>query len=126
MIPTFTRGYEAAAAIAGFTFVKFAAPGTDNTITTGVAETDAVFGIADRQGAEAGQMCDVHMGGLVSIQLGGAANAGDPLTADANGKAVVASASAATTVRVVGYANEPGVADDIIDMIWAPALLHQA
>lgn len=124
MIPTFTRSYLAAAAIAGHTLVKFAAPSTDKTVTTSAAATDGHFGVADKLGADSGQMLDVHMGGLVSVKLGGTVAAGAPVTANASGLGVTATVTAGSTVRVVGYAAEPGVSGDIIDIIWAPGLLH--
>lgn len=126
MIPTFTRAYEAAAAITGYTIVAFADAANGNTITTAASNTTASLGVADAMGAEIGGMCDVHRDGLASVQLGGPVSAGDPLTSDANGKAVAASAQAGTTVRIIGFADEPGVADDIIDAFLSPGLLHQA
>ncbi|MGH1416893.1 MAG: capsid cement protein [Pelagimonas sp.] len=125
MIPTFIKSYEAAADVAGHRIVKFATPATDQMVGTAASETDACIGVSDRLGADTGQMLDVHRGGLVSVQLGGAVQAGDPLTSDASGTAVVATAQAATTVRIVGYADEPGVAGDIIDFFFAPGVIHQ-
>lgn len=126
MIPTFIRSYEAAAAVEGFLIVKFAAPGSNQTVEAADSNTAPLVGVADKMGADAGGMLDVHRGGLVSVRLGGAVNAGDPLTADASGKAIAAAAAASTTVRIIGYADQAGVADDIIDVMWAPGLLHQA
>lgn len=126
MIPTFIRSYEAAEDIEGNLIVQFAAPGTDQTVEVADAATGALVGVADSMGADSGGMLDVHRGGLVGVRLGGAVNAGDPLTSDANGKAVAASATASTTVRVIGYADAAGVADDIIDMLFAPGILHEA
>lgn len=129
MIPTFTRSYQAAADIAGHRIVKFAVPASGATVTTAAAGADPVMGVSDSLGADAGGMLDVHQGGLVPVQLGGTVEAGDPLMADAEGKAIDATAAAAAgaaTVRIVGYANEPGVAGDIIAVLFAPTILHQA
>lgn len=126
MIPTFTRSYEAAAAVTGYLIVKFADPGNDQTVEVADGNTEPLVGVADSMGAELGGMLDVHRGGLVSVRLGGAVNAGDPLTSDASGKAIAAAAAASTTVRIIGYADQAGVADDIIDVMWAPGLLHEA
>lgn len=126
MIPSFTRSYKAASAVEGYRIVTFADAANDNTVETASANTDALMGVSDRLGADADQMLDVHRGGLVSLQLGGAVSAGQPLTSDANGKAVAAAAASGTTVSIVGYADEPGVADDIISVMWAPGLLHEA
>lgn len=125
MIPTFTKSYEAAAAVAGYQIVKFADAANNNTVVAGAANTDALMGVSDAMGADQGGMLDVHRGGLVSVELGGAVSAGDPLTSDADGKAVAAAAVAGATVRTIGTADEPGVAGDIIDVFFAPALLHE-
>lgn len=126
MIPTFIKSYVAAADVAGNRIVKYADPGTDATVDTAAANTDPSLGVSDRLGAEAGEMLDVHRGGLVDLQLGGTVTAGAPLTSDADGKAIAAVAAAGTTVRIVGYADEPGDANDIIKVMWAPGLLHEA
>ncbi len=126
MIPTFIRSYVAAAAVLGNRIVKYAAPSTDKTVNTATASTQPFVGVSDRLGADAGQMLDVHRGGLVAVQLGGTVTAGAPLTSDDEGKAVAATATAGSTIRVIGYADEPGVEDDIIDVMWAPGLLHEA
>lgn len=126
MIPTFICAYEAEADIAGFRIVKFSDTTASQKIATAAANTEPHVGVSDGMGASAGGMCDVHRGGLVSVQLGGAVAAGDPLTSDAAGKAIKAVAAVSTTVRVIGYADAPGVADDIIDAFLSPAILHQA
>lgn len=126
MIPTFIRSYLAASAVPGNRIVKYAAPSADRSVNTASANTQPFVGISDRLGAEAGEMLDVHRGGLVGVQLGGAVTAGAPLTSDDEGKAVIASATAGSTVRIIGYADEPGAENDIIDVMWAPGLLHEA
>lgn len=126
MIPTFTRAYKAAAAIAGFRIVAFADAANNAAIAQASTETGAFLGVSDRQGADAGGMADVHRDGLASIELGGAVAAGDPLTADVDGKAIVAVAAIGTTKRIVGYADEPGVSGDIIDAFISLGVLHQS
>lgn len=126
MIPTFIRSYLAASAVLGNRIVKYAAPSADKSVNTASANTQPFVGVSDRLGADAGEMLDVHRGGLVGVQLGGTVTAGAPITSDANGKGIVAVAATGTTVRIIGYADEPGVADDIIDVMWAPGLLHEA
>ncbi len=124
MIPTFTRAYQAAVAIAGFRIVAFADAANNATIAQASTQTGAFLGVSDRQGADAGGMADVHRDGLGSVELGGTVAAGDPLTADADGKAIVAVAAIGTTKRIVGYADEPGVSGDIIDAFISPGVLH--
>lgn len=126
MIPTFTRAYLAAAEIAGYRIVKFNDAAASNEIAEATAATDTFLGVSDAMGAPVGGMCDVHRGGLVSVQLGGAVNAGDALTADATGQAVAAAPAAGTSARIIGFADEPGTSGDIIDAFMAPGFLHGA
>lgn len=126
MIPTFTRAYAAGAAIAGYRIVKFSDSAASNTVTQADSNTAPSLGVSDAMGADLGGMCDVHRGGLISVELGGSVNAGDPLTADADGKAIAAVAAAGTTLRIIGFADEPGISGDVIDAFLSPALLHQA
>lgn len=126
MIPTFTRSYEASADIAGRRLVRFSDTAASQKMAQASANTQAIVGVSDPMGAVAGGMCDVHRGGLVSVELGGTVTAGAPLTADANGKAIAAAAASATLVRIAGFADQPGVSGDIIDMWVAPGLLDRA
>lgn len=125
MIPTFTRAYEASSEISGYRILAFSDVASSSKVSHASTSTGPLMGISDAMGASVGGMCDVHRGGLVSVRLGGAVSAGAPLTSDANGNAIAATASAATTVYIIGYADAPGVADDIIDAFFAPGLLHQ-
>lgn len=123
MIPTFIRSYEASADVAGYLVVAFSDAANSSKVAAASTATGPILGTSDPMGASAGDMLDVHSGGVSPVTLGGTVAAGDPLTADANGKAVKAVASAGNTVRVFGYATQPGVAGDIIDYQWAPALI---
>ena len=126
MIPTFIRAYVAAAAVDGYELVKFADPGNDATVTVADGNTDPIVGVADAMGADAGGMLDVHRGGLVSVKLAGGVNAGDPVTSNGFGKGIKAVPAAATTVHYLGFADQPGVSGDIIDVFVAPGVLHEA
>lgn len=124
MIPTFIRAYAASTTIAGNRIVTFDAPDSDNTITTATSGTVPLVGVSDRMGAVVGGMCDVHRGGLVSVQLGGTVEAGDPLTADAAGLAIAAEPGAGTNLNIIGFADHPGVSGDIIDAFFAPGVIR--
>ncbi|MEL7113986.1 MAG: capsid cement protein [Pseudomonadota bacterium] len=125
MIPKLIISFEAAALIEGYRILAFANAGADTTVSHAAANTDAFAGVSDKMGAAVGGMCDVHRAGIGEVQLGGAVSAGDPLTADANGKAIVAAPAAATVVRIIGFADAPGVADDIISFLHAPGVINQ-
>lgn len=126
MIPTFIRSYEAAAKIEGRRIVAFADPANGSTITTAASNTVASLGVCDSMGAPAGGMCDVHRAGLLPVILGGTVEAGDPLTSDASGAAIKAVAAAGTSIRIIGFADEPGIAGDLCETFLSPGFLHEA
>ncbi len=119
MIPTFTRAYEAAAAIGGNLIVAFAAPSTARTVTPAATATAPFAGVSDAMGADLGGMCDVHCGGLVAVKLGGTVTAGQPITSNAAGLGIAAAPGAGASMNIIGFADEPGVAGDIIDVFYA-------
>lgn len=119
-IVTFTRSYAASAIVAAYRIVRFSEPATTSRIAAASAANQPLIGTTGKFGATAvGDMVDVHRAGLNPVQLGGVVGAGDWLTSDANGKAI-----ATTTVghHVIGRAEQPGVADDIIDYFAAPGV----
>lgn len=121
-VSTFTRGYEASAIIAPYRIVRFSDAAASSKVATASAATgQALVGTTGKIGASAaGQMADVERAGLNPVQLGGPVSAGDWLTSDANGKAI-----ATTTIghQVIGRAERPGIADDIINYFAAPGTL---
>ncbi|MES0879691.1 hypothetical protein [Roseibium sp. SCP14] len=125
MIPTFIRSYLASAAVAQFRIVTFSDAANVNEVAQATANTEPLLGTSDKMGAELGGMADVIRGGLGSVELGGPVNAGDPLTSDAEGKAVACAAAAGETRHYVGFADEPGVAGDVIDYFHAPGIIPQ-
>ena len=119
MIPNFIRSYEASAAIAPFRIVKFSDAANSSKIATAAGKLERLVGTTGKMGGDTGDMTDVVRGGIGGVELGGPVQAGDKLTSDANGKAI-----ATTTAgdRIVGFAEQPGVADDIIDYFCAPGV----
>lgn len=89
------------------------------------ASTDAIAGVSDGMGASAaGQMCDVHELGLYDVVAGGNLAAGDPVTSDANGKAVKAvKPGAGVRTFCAGTVQEPAVIDDIVPIMVAPFVI---
>lgn len=121
VVPTLSIAQEAAATVTGFRVVRMT--GTGTLVGHANGNTAAIIGVADRVGAEAGRMCDVHMDGTEDVQLGGTAAAGAPLTANADGCAVASTAGAGR--RIVGFALGPGLSGDIIKVRVAPGV-HSA
>lgn len=126
MIPLFIRAFEASAAIGGNRIVMFSDTAASSKVAVANSATAPAFGVSDAMGAALGEMCDVHLAGMASVVLGGVVTAGAPLMADANGAAIAATAAAASTRRVIGFATQPGVAGDIIDCWLSQSLLDRA
>lgn len=119
-IPILNRSYEASAVIAPFRIVKFSDAAASSKIATAAAAADPLVGTTGALGASAvGTMADVTRIGIGSVQLGGVVTAGAKLTSDANGKAI---ATVTAGQRIIGFAEAPGVADDIIDYLAAPGV----
>ena len=84
------------------------------------AATDKLIGTsAGLLDKAVGEMVDVASGTLHEVRLGGNVVEGDALTSDANGKAI-----ATTTAghRIIGYADQAGVLDDLIMYVRAPGV----
>lgn len=126
MIPTFTRAYEASADVTPCRIARFSDVSASQKVANASANTQPLIGVFDKMGGVAGAMVDVHRSGLCSVELGGTVTAGQPLTADAQGRAIAATAAAATQVRIIGFADQPGVVGDIIDAWIEPSLLDRA
>lgn len=120
--PVLTKSYLASAAVAAFRVMKASG---DKTVAVASAATDLLVGSSGSLGVDSGGMADVVEVGIDEVRLGGNVSFGDPLTADANGKAIKAVPVDATTVRVFGFARANGVADDIIPYLAAPGMLSK-
>lgn len=123
------KNYKAEAAIEAFRIVKFGA--ADGQVVKGAANTDPLIGVSTDIDAAINERVDVIHDGTAHVRLGGAVTRGDMLMSDAAGKAVVAVrhthventaaayvqnavTQAGNNVRVIGYALQSGVLDDVI------------
>ena len=120
------KSFVGAADIAAYLIAKAAAPTTGTTVQTAAAATDVLVGITGSMGGQSGQPVDLTILGPGEVRIGGNVAFGDPLTSDANGKAIKAVAAAGTTKFIVGYALAAGAADDVIPVRIAPGILHLA
>lgn len=109
MTPGLIKHFTAAAAIAPWRIVAFNGSGA---AAQAAAATDRLFGVSDSPGASAGQGCDVILSDLAEVEYGGTVAAGDPLTADADGKAIKAAPAAGAKVRTIGTAMVSGAYGD--------------
>lgn len=116
------ESYVAQAITAGGLILKHGT--ADGTAALATAATDALLGAADvmpdGSSKAVGEMVDVHIGEFGYVTAGGNVTRGDRLTADAASKAI-----ATTTVgnRVIGFAEQSGVANDVIKFRVAPHTL---
>jgi hypothetical protein len=121
----YAKGFRAtAAAIAGYLIVKASA--ANGTVEIASAATDLLIGAIDSLGVEASGIADISLVGQGEVRLGGTVAFGEPLTADAAGKAIKALPANSTQVRIIGFAHAAGVADDIIPYHIAPGCLSKA
>lgn len=116
------KTYNAGAAIAAHRIV--APNGTDLTVIQGAAATDKLIGISDLGADTAGDRVDIIISDIALVEYGGNVAEGDPLTSDADGKAVVANPAAGANVRIIGFAAVAGVANDIGSVRIAPSVMQ--
>lgn len=126
MIPTFIRSYKAFTTADPYHIATFADGANDKTVENAADGQEPFIGVFNSLGGDAGDMVDVHKAGIGEVVLAGPVAAGDLITSDADGKGIKAVATAGQTIRIVGYAEEPGVAGDIIEVWVALGLLHEA
>jgi hypothetical protein len=82
----------------------------DNSVVAAVDGSKFLVGVTQIVGADkAGDQVDICRDDLPEVQYGGIVAKGDPLTADADGKAIKAQAGN----YILGYAEMDGVEDDI-------------
>lgn len=109
--PTLNKNYTAEAAVKKHRIVKFGA--ADGQVLHADSSTAKSIGVSMELDADAGDRVDVTRTGMPEVEYGGNVAAGDLLTSDAEGRAVVAGPAAGTNARIVGIAECSGVLGDI-------------
>ena len=111
--PLLTKSFKnAGVAIGAYRIVKFGS--ADDIAAQASAATDALMGISNNLGAAATDTrFDVHLAGVAEVEYGGNVTRGQLLTADSDGKAIVAAPEAGANMRVIGPAVVSGVSGDI-------------
>lgn len=123
MTPILRKNYVAEAVVPPYRIVKFGA--ADLAVVPGAASTDKLIGIGGRLGAAAiGDRCDVTRIGLEEVEYGGTVAAGDWLTSDSVGRAVVAAPGAGVNAWVIGQAEVAGVVGDIGKTLVNPSRIQ--
>ncbi|WP_321392819.1 hypothetical protein [Emcibacter sp.] len=116
--PQLVKSYDAEGAIAAYRFAKTGS--AEGTVVQATAAAATIKGITQLVTAKAaGDRVDLVMAGIAEIEYGAAVSDGDPLTSDADGKAVPAT----TGQPVFAKALVDGVAGDIVDTFIAPSTL---
>ena len=90
-----------------------AASGSADTVRTATGATDSLIGAVDAMGGKANGMVDIDVAGWSQVLFGGAVSFNDPLTSDAQGRAVKAEPVADAIVHVIGFARCDAEAGDI-------------
>lgn len=121
MIRVLTKSYEASSAIAAFRIAAFSDAANGSKIATAASPAAPLVGTTGKVGGKAGDMVDLERLGFAPVQLGGGVVAGDPLTSDAEGRAIKATATGQFTI---GRAEQPGASGDIIDYFAIPGVFQ--
>lgn len=117
----FLKACYAGAAVLPFRIVKHGA--ADGFAVQAAGGADLSFGVSDSMGATAANdPMDVVRGGIAEVAYGATIVRGQPLTSDANGQAVVATAGQ----RYIGFAEVSGVSGDRGSVFIAPGYVPNA
>jgi hypothetical protein len=116
-MPNNIRNFNAESLVEPCRIVKFGA--TEGTVAHAAAITDKSFGITTNVGAAEGERVDVIYTGPAVVETGdGTINPGDPLTSDAQGRAIKADTSSGGLAEVIGYAvSSSSAAGTLIDAV---------
>ena len=107
--PGIYKNFEAEGEIGPYVIVTHGT--ADYAVKAATGATVALVGTTDERCKLSNGRVDVCTGGIPEVALGGTVAAGDPLTSDASGKAVKATAAGN---RILGFALVSGVSGDII------------
>ena len=107
--PGIYKNFEAEGEIGPYVIVTHGT--ADYAVKAATGATVALDGTTDELGKLSNGRVDVCTGGIPEVALGGTVAAGDPLTSDASGKAVKATAAGN---RILGFALVSGASGDII------------
>lgn len=107
--PGIYKNFEAEGEIGPYVIVTHGT--ADYAVKAATGATVALVGTTDELGKLSNWRVDVCTGGIPEVALGGTVAAGDPLTSDASGKAVKATAAGN---RILGFALVSGASGDII------------
>ena len=120
--PTLNKNYIAEAAVTAHRIVQFGA--TDGAVLHAAAAADKSIGVSMELDTALGGRVDVVRTGMPDVEYGGTVAAGDLLTSDSVGRAVVANPGAGANVRIVGTAEVAAVSGDIAPMTLSLGMMQ--
>lgn len=113
--PTLNKNYTAESAVTKFRIVAFGS--SEGQVIHAASATAKSMGVSMELDADLGDRVDIARAGIADVEYGGTIAAGDVLTADSEGRAVVAAPGAGANVRIAGIAEYDGVTGDIGAML---------
>ncbi|SFF13466.1 capsid cement protein [Nitrosomonas sp. Nm166] len=116
------KNYTAGGAISAYRIVKAGA--NDGEVLQAAAATDLLMGVCGAIAPASGERVDIVKVGIAQVEFGGTVTRGQPVTSDANGKAVAAAPAAGVNNRIIGFAEVSAVSGDIADVLIAPGLMQ--
>jgi hypothetical protein len=108
--PILEKEYLADGAVSGNRIVK--AGTNDDDVAQGTAATEDFIGVSQHAAAD-NERVRIMEEGITEVEFGGTAAYNDPLTSDANGKAVKANPAAGTNNGIIGWSRCSAVSGDI-------------
>ena len=118
-----TKNYIAGLAVLAYRLVKFGS--VEGTVVQATSSAAPFVGVSGEIGADVTyvERIDIHEKGICNVTYGGVVTQGDPLTSDANGKAIKAEPVTGTVVYIAGFARTSGILNDVGEMSIAPAII---
>lgn len=121
--PELVTAHTADGAIAPYRIAVHGA--ADGNVAQAANSTTPLMGIVGRIApAVANDRVDVTRSGIEEVEYGGTVTRGDPLTADASGRAITAAPGAGVNAYVIGNAEESGVVGQIGSCHIAPGRIQ--
>lgn len=118
-----TKSLEATTAITKRRLVKYGA--ADGAGVPAVDGAAYIVGVNSDVDVAIGERASVFgVGNIADVEYGGTVTRGDPLTADATGRAVTAAPAAGVNIFIGGFAEVSGVVGDVGSMVVHPARIQ--
>lgn len=96
----------------------------DASVVPATAATDLLIGTSCSLPKDAGEMVDMDVRPVAEVRLGGNITRGQPITANASSRGVLAAPAAGANVRIIGFALRSGVNGDVIPYLRAPGVVQ--